>query len=76
MAQHVELNTDQSYIDEVKSIARKHGLELFAIEAAVGAGVGVAAELEEDKIKIPEFIWKYELKVRIFRINNFVKSKD
>jgi len=34
MAQHIEANTDESYIDEVKSTARKHGLELFAIEAA------------------------------------------
>jgi len=33
MAKHVELNADQSYIDEVKSMAQKHGLELFAIEA-------------------------------------------
>jgi len=51
MAQHIELNTDQHYIDEVKITAKKHGLELFAIEAAVGAGVGVSAKLEEDKIK-------------------------
>ena len=50
MAEHIELNTAQVYIDEVKSIARKHGLELFAIEAAVGAGIGVSAELQEDKI--------------------------
>lgn len=33
MAKHVELRTDQSYIDEVKSMAQRHGLELFAIEA-------------------------------------------
>jgi len=46
MAQHIELNTDQSYIDEVKSTARKHRLELFAIEAAVGG------EREEDRIKM------------------------
>lgn len=51
MAQHIKLNTDQSYLDDVKSTAKKHGLQLFAIEAAVGAGVGVAAELREDRIK-------------------------
>jgi sugar phosphate isomerase/epimerase len=34
MAQHIQANTDESYIDEVKSTARKHGLELFAIEAS------------------------------------------
>lgn len=33
MAKHVELKTDRPYIDEVKSMARKHGLELLAIEA-------------------------------------------
>jgi len=33
MAKHIELRTDQSYIDEVKSMAQKHRLELFAIEA-------------------------------------------
>ena len=32
-AQHIELNTSKTYIDNVKSMARKHGLELFAIEA-------------------------------------------
>jgi sugar phosphate isomerase/epimerase len=32
-AQHIELNTSKTYIDDVKSMARKHGLELFAIEA-------------------------------------------
>ncbi len=51
MAQHVELRTDQAYIDSVKSTAKKHELELFAIEAAVGAGIGVPASLEEDKIR-------------------------
>ena len=32
-AQHIELNTSKTYIDDVKSMVRKHGLELFAIEA-------------------------------------------
>jgi sugar phosphate isomerase/epimerase len=32
-ARHLELNTNQSYIDEVKSIAIKQGLELFAIHS-------------------------------------------
>ena len=31
-ARHIELNTKQSYIDEVKWAAQKHGLELFAIQ--------------------------------------------
>jgi len=42
---HIELNTKQSYIDEVKSIARKHGLELLAIDA------DVRTQSDEDKIK-------------------------
>jgi len=33
MAKHVELRTDQPYFDEVKSVAQRHKLELFAIEA-------------------------------------------
>ncbi|MBO3803341.1 MAG: sugar phosphate isomerase/epimerase [Candidatus Brockarchaeota archaeon] len=33
MAKHVELRTDQPYVDEVASMARKLGLGLFAIEA-------------------------------------------
>jgi len=78
MAQHVELNTDQSYIDEVKSIARKHGLELFAIEAAVGAGVGVAAELEEDKIKMMVKVFEVanKLGIPVVAIGSGGKSGD
>ena len=45
-ARHVELNTNQSYIDEVKSIARKHGLELFAIQ------VGFGPQRNEEKFKL------------------------
>ena len=29
-ARHVELNTDQAYIEKVKETAKKYGLELFA----------------------------------------------
>ena len=45
MAQHIELKTNQSYIDEVKVIAGKHRLKLFAIEAYFGT------QPDEDKIK-------------------------
>jgi len=34
MAQHIQANTDESYLDEVRSAARKHGLGLYAIEAS------------------------------------------
>ena len=78
MAQHIELNTDQVYIDEVKSIARKHGLELFAIEAAVGAGIGVAAELEEDKIRLFTKVFEVanKLGIPVVAIGSGGKSGD
>jgi sugar phosphate isomerase/epimerase len=44
-ARHIELNTNQSYINEVKSTARKQGLELFAIHTDVGSQPG------EDKLR-------------------------
>jgi sugar phosphate isomerase/epimerase len=46
MAQHIELNTSPSYIDEVKAAVKKHGLELFAIEAFFGA------KPDDEKIKL------------------------
>lgn len=78
MAQHVELNTDQSYIDEVKSTARKHDLELFAVEAAVGAGIGVPAPLEEDKIKVMMQVFEAasRLDIPIVAIGSGGKSGD
>mgnify|MGYP001138951357 CR=1 FL=1 len=72
MAQHIELDTDQSYIDDVKSTARKHRLELFAIEAAVGA------EREEDKIKIMVKIFEVanELGIPVAAIGSGGKARD
>jgi len=52
MAQHIEIDRDQSYYDEVKAKAKKYGLELFAIEgpddvkvfeAANRAGIPIVA---------------------------------
>ena len=45
IVRHIELNTKQSYINEVKSTARKHGLELFSIDTED------LGKTEEDKIK-------------------------
>lgn len=78
MAQHVELKTDQAYIDNVKSMAEKHGLELFAIEAAVGAGIGMLAELEEDKIKLMAKVFEVanKLGIPVVAIGSGGKSGD
>ena len=31
-ARHIKLDTGKSYINDVKSIAKKHGLQLFSID--------------------------------------------
>ena len=78
MAQHVELKTDEAYIDSVRSIAEKHGLELFAIEAAVGAGIGVPAPLEEDKIRVMTKVFEVanKLGIPVVAIGSGGKSGD
>jgi len=35
-ARHIELDTNQSYIDKVKETAKKYDLELFAIQIGLG----------------------------------------
>jgi len=35
-ANHIDLKTDQPYIDKVKETAKKYGLELFAIQIGLG----------------------------------------
>ena len=44
-ARHVNFDKRKSYIDEVKYIAKKHGLELFSIDTED------EGKTEEDKIK-------------------------
>jgi sugar phosphate isomerase/epimerase len=44
-ARHIKLDTGKSYINEVKSIAKKHGIELFSIDTED------EGKTEEDKIK-------------------------
>jgi sugar phosphate isomerase/epimerase len=65
MAQHIELNSHQTYIHEVKSIAKKHKLELYAIEATTNAGVGVPDELREDNLKYMSKIFEVASKLGI-----------
>jgi len=60
MARHIELRTDQEYINEVKLIARKHGLKLLAIETSIGS----PAESEE-KMKIMTKLFEVAKKLDI-----------
>ena len=45
IVRHIELNTKQSYVNEVKSIAKKHKVELFSIDTED------SGKTDEDKIK-------------------------
>ena len=45
IVRHIEMNTKRTYIDEVKSIVKKHRLELFSIDTED------LGNTEEDKIK-------------------------
>jgi len=58
-ARHIELNTKQSYISEIKSTAKKHGLELFGIHTDVGNLPG------EDKIKSMTKMFDVAIKLNI-----------
>ena len=73
---HLELNTNQSYIDEVKAIARKHGLKLSAIGCGFGPGF---QELDyKDKIKILTKVLDVAVKlgIPIITIRPFGKPDD
>ena len=73
---HLELNTSKSYIDEVKYIAKKHGLELFAIPT--GWGPGFENLLDEDKINLLKKVFDVALKLNIpvVAVRTFGKSDD
>ena len=45
LARHIKLDIGKSYLNEVKSIAKKHGLELFSIDTED------EGKTEEDKVK-------------------------
>ena len=59
LVRHIELNTNQWYINEVKSIAKKHRLELFAIHTDAGGLLG------EDKIKSMTKMFDVAVKLNI-----------
>ena len=71
-ARHVELITTKSYIDEIKSTARKHKLDLYAIHAGFGGQPG------EDRIfsmnKLFEVAHKLNIPIVTTRCNG--KSGD
>jgi sugar phosphate isomerase/epimerase len=71
-ARHIELNTNQDYIDEIKSAVRKHGLELFAIQAAF------VAQSEEDKIKSMTKVFDVaqKLNIPVVTTRSFGESGD
>jgi sugar phosphate isomerase/epimerase len=71
-ARHIEMNTKQSYIDEIKSIAWKHGMELFAIHADVGGLPG------EDRIEsmIKLFDVAHKLGIPVVTVRSRGKSGD
>ena len=73
---HIELNTNQSYIDEVKSTAGKYGLELLAI--STGFGPGFQERSHEDKIKILTKVFDVAVKLSIptVTIRPFGKQDD
>jgi sugar phosphate isomerase/epimerase len=78
MAQHVELNSDQTYIHEVKALATKHNLQLYAIEATRNAGVGAPDELRKDNIKYMSKIFDVasKLGIPLIAIGSGGKSGD
>ena len=63
VCQHIELNTNKSYIYEIKHIAKTHGLELFAILAGWGPGFGDLPD--EDKIKLLTKVFDVAVKLNI-----------
>jgi len=71
-ARHIELNTNQSYMDEIKLTAKKHGLELFAIHADVGGLPG------EDEITsmITMFDVARKLSIPVVTIRTWGKPDD
>ena len=72
MAQHIELNTNKIYLDEVKVIASKHGLQLFAIEAYFGNLP------DEDKIKLMTKVFDiaFKLSIPVVAIRSEGKTGD
>ena len=69
---HIELNTEKSYIAEIKATAKKHGLELFAIHADVGNLPG--EHRVKSLVKLCDVAHKLEIPIITMRIQG--KSDD
>jgi sugar phosphate isomerase/epimerase len=74
--QHLELNTNKSYIDEVKFMAKKHNLELFGIHT--GWGPGFSDLPDDDKIKMLTKVFDVAVKLNtpLVMVRTFGKSED
>ena len=74
--QHLELNTNKSYIDEVKYTAKKHNLELFGIHT--GWGPGFEDRRDGDKIKLLTKVFDVAVKLNtpLVAVRTFGKSDD
>ena len=67
---HIELNMHQTYIDEVKHIAKKHGLEMFGINTEE------EGETDGDKIKSLEKVFDMALKLGIPVVAPYLRGKS
>lgn len=71
-ARHLELNTNQAYVDEVNYIVKKHGVKLFAIQAAFPN----LSEEEQVKSMTKVFDVAQKLAIPIVATRAFGKADD
>jgi len=71
-ARHFELNTDPSYIDEIKSAVKEHGLNIFAIHTVA------RDQTDDDKLKFMTKMFEFanKLGVPVVTIRSEGKSGD
>ncbi len=73
---NIELNTNQSNIDEIKSTARKYGLELFAIHTGWGTAFGKKLYNHRIKFLTKVFDMAVKLSVPIVTIRPYGTQDD
>ena len=76
VCQHLELNTKKSYIDEVKDVAKKHGLELFTLQTGWGPGFENWPIGEKIKYLTKVFDVAVKLNIPLVAIRTYGKSGD